>query len=53
MKKKIFSVVFTTSDPAKTETLYYAALDSKDILPVLPEGREVVAISFGPEIEVL
>lgn len=53
MKKKIFSVVLKSEDPSKTETIYYAANDSKDVLHVLPEGREVVAVTFGPEISIL
>lgn len=53
MKKKIFTVVFAGDEAGKTESVYYAADNSKEVLHSLPNDREVVAISFGPDIEVL
>ena len=53
MKKKIFTIVLTTDEVGKTESLHYAADSSRDVLHVLPAGREVVAITFGPDVEVL
>lgn len=53
MKKKIFTIVLAGKESGQTESLHYAADSYRDLLVAVPVDREVVAVTFGPEIEII
>lgn len=53
MKKKIFTIVLAGKDAGQTDSVHYAADSYRDLLLALPIDREVVAVTFGPDIEIL
>ena len=53
--KKVFNVHFSTSQPDKTDVVYYVAETFSEVLCAIPveDASRVVGVTIGPEVKVL